>query len=104
MSIDLKVDPQDLVQKANRVSELIQKLKGEYQDVEERMKSSISYWEGLAGDEARSSFAEADEQLKEVFRRLEEHPTDLMKMAGVYKKTENDLEQLNDQLAADVII
>lgn len=104
MSIQLRVDPKDLIEKSAQVSEQIKKIKADYQEIETRMKNSKSYWNGLASDKARKEFEEVNKDFVNAIQRLEEHPDDLLKMAGVYKETEKKLIESNKKLKTDIIV
>lgn len=104
MSIVLKVDPEILKAKAEEVSSQIKKVEGTMDDIQKIVANSTGYWIGAAGDKARKSFKNMENEARTVIKRFNEHPKDLLTMAGVYSETERQLTQFNQRLETDIIV
>lgn len=104
MDIRLKVNTEEL----RRVSELISKditvADDSFRDIYSIIDNSISHWEGEAADMARKMFNKKKNDVDTVIKRLKEHPTDLMRMAGIYDVAEKQSIDAGNVLKTDVII
>lgn len=103
MSITLKVKTEVLKEKASEVERDTGILEQQFNDIQDIMSRSRGYWVGAAGDKARKEFESQKEDTSKVIRRFQEHPTDLLVMAGVYEDNERELVLENKALNTDVI-
>lgn len=103
MNVTLKVQPEALRAKAQEVEGDVRTLRQQFDSIQDIVSRSSGYWAGDAGDRARREFSGQKESIAKVIRRFQEHPGDLMAMAGVYDETEKALSQENKKLATDVI-
>lgn len=87
--LNLKVTPDQLQQKAREVSESVSKMKNDFDKLNSALQSTHSYWKGMAGDQHRKLYQERMEEINVILKSLSEYPTDLLQMAGIYKKSEN---------------
>ncbi len=101
----LKVTPAELQFKSNSVSKISNSMKNEYATLKSIIDRTSGYWIGDGGNAHRSKFGEQNSDVDEMFRRIQEHITDLQVMAGVYIDTEQNItSQIQESLPADVII
>ena len=101
----LKVTPAQLQSKSNSVSKISNSMKNEYASLKNIIDRTSGYWIGDGGNAHRSKFSEQNSDVDEMFRRIQEHVTDLQVMAGVYIDTEQSIvSQIQESLPADVII
>lgn len=103
MSITLKVTPETLKTKASEVESEIRTLQKHFDSIQDIMARTSGYWVGNGGEKARKEFDNQKEDTNLVIKRFQEHPTDLLTMAGIYEQTEQELEAENQALATDVI-
>lgn len=101
--IQLKVAPEELQKKAGDIEGQIQNAERNWNGLCDVVKASRHYWEGDAGDCGRKLLESIMDDVQTVFRRLKEHPSDLLKMAGVYNDTEARASELANSLPDDVI-
>ena len=101
---NLRVTPETLEQKAGEFTGLIQEIKGRFDRIQSVASKTKSYWRGEAGDQDREGYASFQEDIDFVLRRLEEHPDDLLQMAGIYRKAERDVAGTNATLKIDLIV
>lgn len=99
----VKVSTTQLKAKADEVSKLIKQYRSCYERMEQRINGTKSYWIGEAGDLHRKLFNDKKERMDKMFRRLEEHPRDLLTMAGVYENVEREVQNIALSLDGDVI-
>ncbi|MCD8103784.1 MAG: WXG100 family type VII secretion target [Lachnospiraceae bacterium] len=104
MAIVLKVEPDTLVQMAEEIESQLNDIQNQFTQVESDINATRSYWEGEASDAHKSQYDALKEEISETLGRLKNHPTNLLKMAGLYTETESELEELAQTLAADVIV
>ena len=101
---ELKVEPSNLKDKATSVQKSIQEVKTLFAQIENVVNSTKSIWVGEAGDMHRKTYEASKDKINEMIRRLEEHPVDLMKMAGVYDTAENEAKAVSQAQRGDVIV
>ncbi len=94
----MKVDPEKLKEQADAVSECVNQIKKDFDGIRQLVKRSGIYWQGEAGRRHYQIFEENEEDISQILKRLGEHPTDLLKIAGIYIK----IEQLNETVAGSL--
>ena len=99
----MKVTPEQLTSKAGEVENLIKTLEKQYNELEKIVNKTSGYWIGDAGDLHRKKSKEGKENIQTIIKRWKEHPSDLLKMAGLYQETEQEVEEIANSLPADVI-
>lgn len=104
MSIALKVSTEALKSKAREVENEISNLENHINQVQDIIRKTTVYWSGLSGDKARREFLAQKENMDLVLKRFREHPSDLLKMAGLYEKGEQEMKEQNQKLKTDFIV
>lgn len=100
----LKVKTEVLQAQAANVSSEISKIEKEWKNIETLIKRSKGYWEGEASNQHIQYYQEVKDPVNKVISRLKEHPTDLLKMAGIYSTAEQEAAGLTNALPDEVII
>lgn len=103
-SFTLKVTPEILEQRADDFWKIIKNIDTHFRQIETISEKTRGYWRGEAGDTDREGYGSYKDDIAYILDRLDEHPSDLLKMAGIYKKAERGNENLNAQLETDLII
>ena len=88
MDFVLKVTPERLVQTASEITGRINAVERAFRTIGNTVNSSSSYWEGDASTLHQKKFKELEPEIQRLVLRLKERPDDLLKMAGLYKETE----------------
>ena len=57
-----------------------------------------------AGDKCRVGYASYKDDINFLINRMEEHPRDLLKMAGIYEKADDAVESMAKRLKIDQIV
>lgn len=104
MSITLRVRPDILKNKAAEIETDIKALENEFNNIQDIITRTTGYWQGIAGDKARTRFHSQKDDIQKVLIRFKEYPADLLEMAGVYEQTEHILISDHGVLKTDVII
>lgn len=102
--ITLKVTPNELKSKAGSIKTQITNLQNAWKDISSTIDQSKNYWEGDASDAHQKSKREIEDDVTTLFKRLLEHPNDLLKMADIYEEAEQSAESLANTLPGDVIV
>lgn len=102
--IVLRVTPETLERKADEFSSIIAEIKAHFDKIERIADKTKGYWQGEAGDQDRSGYASYKDDINFILRRLQEHPTDLLSMAGIYREAERDVTNINAALKTDQIV
>lgn len=100
----LRVTPEALRQKAGEFTDIIQDIQRHFNRAEEIAAKTRGYWLGEAGTRDRESYASYQEDIQFIIRRLEEHPADLLAMAGIYSEAEQAVTETNAQLQTNLIV
>ena len=103
-SFTLRVTPETLEQKADDFWKIIERIDKHFKMIEDISGRTRGYWHGEAGDRDREGYASYKDDIIYILGRLDEHPEDLLKMAGIYKKAERTLVSQNAQLKTDLIV
>ena len=99
-----RVKPEDLTTKSGEFSTIIKSINKRFTQIEEISKKTRGYWRGEAGDKDREGYASYQDDITFIIGRLEEHPIDLLRMAGIYKQAEQKAEAISAELKVDQII
>ncbi len=99
----IKVDTAGLVSTADAVSKSIRNMRECFEQLETIISRTSHYWIGEAGDLHRKIYQGQKPQIEEMMKRLEEHPADLLTIAGVYVPTEKNAESIAESLPGDVV-
>lgn len=102
--IVLRVTPEVLRQKAGEFTDIIKDIQQRFTRAEEIAAKTKGYWQGEAGTRDRESYASYQEDIQYIIRRLEEHPADLLTMAGIYSEAEQAIAETNAQLQTNLIV
>ena len=102
-TIQLKVTPEQLESKANTVTGLIRTIKTNFNTLSDVMQRTNGYWIGEAADKHRKLYSDKKDEIETMIRRLEEHPRDLLTMAGVYREAETSNVSTSQGLPTNVI-
>lgn len=102
--IVLRVTPEVLQQKSGEFTDIIKEIKTHFDRIESISAKTKGYWQGDAGTRDRESYASYKDDIQFIIRRLQEHPTDLLTMAGIYREAERDAAATNAQLKTDQIV
>ncbi len=101
-SIHVKVDPRKLLEESRAVESTVSAIKKDF-DYVRSIVNGTSYWQGDAEKKHKKIFSDNEEDIREILKRLGEHPVDLRKMAGVYSDAEQENEQRANRLPDGVI-
>lgn len=100
----LRVTPEILEKKAEEFTGIISEIKEHFDQIEAISARTKGYWQGEAGDKDRAGYASYKDDINFIIRRLQEHPTDLLSMAGIYREAERDVASKNATLKTDQIV
>ena len=99
----LKVKPDILKSKAEEISGYVEDIKSQWNNLYQIINENTQYWQGDASDIQRKSVLSVNEEMENICQRLLEHPSDLLNMAEVYSKTEENIKSTIDVLPVDFI-
>ena len=103
-SLVLRVTPEALEKKAEEFTGIVNEIKARFDQIEAVSARTKGYWQGEAGDKDRAGYESYKDDISNVIRRLQEHPTDLLSMAGIYREAETDVVSKNAALKVDQIV
>ena len=100
--IMLKTTPEQFIKQAEEVSDRINAVAGELDELEAVILRTSHYWIGEAGDYYRILYGENREEIQEMMEELSAHPAKLLKMAQLTAKTSKK-DELSKPLSGDVL-
>ena len=104
MAVQLKVTPAELKNAAGEISGQIRQVENGFGNLEREINASRNYWEGDASNAHLKYYESFKDEIAMALRRLKEHPTDLLRMAGLYEDNEKEAVQIAASLSDDVIV
>lgn len=102
-NVTLKVTPGALLEKAELAEAKLAEMRRTLEILEQTMERTRGYWLGSAGELYRAMYEEEKEEIAEIMLRLQEHPQDLRRFAGVYREVEREVDRIADSLSAAIL-
>lgn len=99
----IKVSPDVMLRQAATVKNSVSSINRMFESIAQRVARSQTYWEGSASNLHITKFNKIKENCHDITRRLSEHPDDLTKMAGIYKKTETNAQRSANSLSSNIL-
>lgn len=99
----LRVTPEELKAVSAQVTPLITRMANDFSKLSDLMNRTAGYWIGDAGETYRKTYKDREAEIQEMIKRLQEHPADLLVMAGVYEQAENANVAASEPLPSDAI-
>lgn len=103
VTVTLRVTPERLKIKSDEISREISEMTKAFVELTNRFSRTSYYWKGAGGDDCRALYNRDKKMLEELFRRLKEHPRDLLAMAQIYENVEDRAERMPDVLRSNLI-
>lgn len=103
-NFELLVTPEELKTKSSEIATGLNSMKSLLDEVSALAAGSSTYWISEGGDYVRSKIAAVDVTKEKALNRLNEHPTDLNSIAGLYEVTETENDNLVMELPGDVLL
>ena len=97
----ITVTPEMLTAQAVEAKKSIGQIKKSFKELETIINKTKHYWIGEAGDAHRTCYEKKQDDIAEMFKRLDEDVSDLYQIASVYSETEV---QIANDLPSDVIV
>lgn len=91
ISVTLKVDAEDLRQKAGTVSGAVQNMEQEFRNLQRIVEGTSYYWKSGGADSYRRLYEQKVEKIQKLMAQMESYPVRIQKMAGVYEGNENSI-------------
>lgn len=101
--IDLRVDTDKLAAQAGNVSDAVKKLRLDFDRLWQAIDDTKAYWRGAAGDGHRKRYEKQSGAIQDILSDLEKYPDDILEMAGVYKRAENQNVGIAQSLRSDIV-
>lgn len=97
-SLALGVTPEILKQRAQTLSDSIDKMCTNYRNLEQIMHDTQAYWIGDAGDRYRQDYDDKQSTIEDLEAQMKEYPDRILKMAGLYEESESSNVQVSSKL------
>lgn len=100
----LKVDPSTMQGYVSTFSSCANQVQTKTNKMLSTVSSLSGAWKGTASETYRRKFAQLDDDMKRMFKMIQEHATDLNQMIQNYNKAEQTNTGSFGSLAEDVIV
>lgn len=100
---DIKISTGALQEKATDISKKVVNIERAFSGIGSVVNSSCSYWEGNSGEVYRRYFREIQTDMNEIMGRLKKHPRNMLNMAGLYERSEEQAVEKMDTLNSGLI-
>lgn len=104
MGIQLNVTTETLIRTADNIEKKISDIQKQFRSIETDINNTRSWWEGEASDVHKAQYDSLKDEMEESIRRLKDSPTNLLRMAGLYRETELHTKEAAMSLQEDVIV
>lgn len=102
-NIELVVTPEVLAAKAVTAAEKVRTMKQAFDNINTHVNRMSAYWTGDSSEVYQKRYTDRQDDIDEIFRRLNENIEDLTNIAGVYEQVDRQLTQAAQVLPEDVI-
>ena len=102
--IHLRVTPEELKNQASNIQDQINRMNTEWNSLMRILSGMQNYWSGEAGESHGEQYKAFEDEMNRLLLKLKNHPDNLLKMAGLYEKTEAGAVSQAGALAGDIIV
>lgn len=102
INLALNVNTDDLKGQASKVSACVSDISKCVDTLARTLSGTKSYWQGEAADQYRSEYEGREQEMQQLMQRLEDYPTKIMQMAGVYDQASQSNEQIAGKLKPNI--
>ena len=102
--IVLSVKPEELEAEVENMKAYLSTLKVHFNAINDKMKNTGNYWHGDAGDADRREFETAAGTFESIYMNLSKQPDKLLRIAGIYKGIEKDIDEMAETLRTDFFV
>lgn len=102
-NIVIKVRTEKLINVASELTKSVDETQKAFQQMEDIVKASCSYWEGRGHDAMVSTYLNRSDDYERIFKAIKTHASNLLEIAGVYAIEERRNTAIATMLAGDVI-
>ncbi|MBQ6987232.1 MAG: WXG100 family type VII secretion target [Oscillibacter sp.] len=103
-AVRVSVSSEAMRQTASEMRALLRTMRlraGRIRDISARTRG---YWQGDAGQQDREGYRDCAEELIDAARRLDERAVGLLRLAGLYRETDEAVAGINTTLRTDSIL
>lgn len=99
----IKTSTGALQEKAVSISKKVASIERAFNGIASVVNSSSIYWDGSSGEAYRRYFREIQADMVEILRRLKKHPGNMLNMAGIYERSEEQAIEKMDTINNSLI-
>lgn len=103
MSIQLMVRPEELKASAESILNALQEIQKMTNRLEDSARKLYPAWEGDAARDFEKQKSSLMSDIAMLIERLQEAPTDLLKMAGIYETADQSALEASETLYTEII-
>lgn len=102
-SMTIKASPEIMEAKASDVTNAIDQIRQEFEEMSRAMDRTAGYWNGEAAELHRRRYAGMKPQMESMLRCLKEHADNLQEIAAIYTTTQAKVTAITQALPIDAI-
>lgn len=99
----IRVTAEVLISRANDAEQKINSMDSRLQNIQRIVSATRHYWVGEAGDACRRRYENEQQEIRELMKRLKGQPKTLLKIANIYRETEEAATDISSPLPENVI-
>lgn len=104
MAVTLRVTPEQLEKVASEITHEVASIKKNLQIIDREVLGTQRYWRGDASEKHINQYNEIKPKSDEIVGKLEQAPNELLKIAGLYKESEDINSQIAMSLPDDIFM
>lgn len=104
VDVTFRVTPEVLLAKSQTIQAQVAVMRQCFAQTEQLVNGMGGFWQGEAASAYRAAYTSHKEEVETILARLQEHVTDLNRIAGNYLQAEQTAGQLAETLPSDIIV
>lgn len=102
-SVELKVAPQVMHSTADKINKSVTQLTTRFDSLLDKIKLTISYWEGANAEKTRNCFSDEQDNIKSLLNNVSVYAEKLSTITANYEKTESDATEASAELPSGIL-
>ena len=102
-SVELKVTPQVMHSTADKINKSVTQLNTRFDSLLDKIKLTISYWEGANAEKTRNCFGNEQDNIKSLLNNVSVYAEELSAITINYEMTESKNAEVSSELPSGIL-
>lgn len=102
-SVELKVAPQVMHSTADKINKSVTQLNNRFDSLLDKIKLTVSYWEGANAEKTRNSFSNEQDNIKNLLNNISVYAEELSAITVNYEMTESEITEASAELPSGIL-